>query len=407
MSGGAGNDEIYGGAGNDVLRGEIGNDVLYGEDGNDELWAGREDGISGLTSTYGAHAPGTKWLYGGSGNDSLLGYAGNDTMHGGTGTDDMWGGGGDDTYIFHMGDGVDILSDSGGTNNDKVLLGPGIALTDVVLKNVGSYGVEISLLNSPGDTLTLDTQRLGSAYFIEKLAFEGNGEIAFPTIIGATSGGTVTGTTSNDVIFANASSTIVTNNGTDIILGGEGSDSVNPGVTTYTGDKVIYGRGGNDTINSGTGDDVLDGGVGNDTIYGNDGADSVRGRAGDDILHGGNGNDALLGFDGADTLYGDAGADQFFFFSTDLGTGVDGIEDFSKTSGDTINIADLLETYNPLTDAITDFIATSVSSGHTTIKVDLDGTGSAYSMQDVAVVKNTTWTNVADMISSGDLVVDA
>jgi hypothetical protein len=84
---------------------------------------------------------------------------------------------------------------------------------------------------------------------------------------------------------------------------------------------------------------------------------------------------------------------------------MDLIKDFSKTSGDTINLADLLEAYNPAQHAISNFVTATASGGHTTIAVDRDGSGSTYTAQSVVKVENTTWTSLADMISSGDLIV--
>jgi len=56
-------------------------------------------------------------------------------------------------------------------------------------------------------------------------------------------------------------------------------------------------------------DDILIGGIGNDTMNGFDGNDFLSGELGADTLNGGNGNDTLLGGDGNDTLNGDAGND--------------------------------------------------------------------------------------------------
>lgn len=56
-------------------------------------------------------------------------------------------------------------------------------------------------------------------------------------------------------------------------------------------------------------DDILIGGIGNDTMNGFDGNDFLSGELGNDTLNGGNGNDTLLGGDGTDTLNGGAGND--------------------------------------------------------------------------------------------------
>lgn len=60
------------------------------------------------------------------------------------------------------------------------------------------------------------------------------------------------------------------------------------------------------------GDDVLNGGAGNDRLYGFAGNDELNGNAGNDTLVGGDGNDRLDGGTGIDRLIGGAGDDTYF-----------------------------------------------------------------------------------------------
>lgn len=90
------------------------------------------------------------------------------------------------------------------------------------------------------------------------------------------------------------------------------------------------------------GPDKLYGGDQDDTLMGFDGNDLLKGGRGDDSLHGGKGNDKLMGGIGADDLFGDAGADRFVYASvTDSNErlGTDTIFDFSRKSGDRIDLA--------------------------------------------------------------------
>jgi hypothetical protein len=92
----------------------------------------------------------------------------------------------------------------------------------------------------------------------------------------------------------------------------------------YTGVSSIrfYGNDGDDTFDStfiypcilwgGSGNDVMEGGGGNDWIYGGSGNDTLRGVGGHDTLYGGDDNDKLYGGNGCDGLYGGAGADELF-----------------------------------------------------------------------------------------------
>jgi trimeric autotransporter adhesin len=64
----------------------------------------------------------------------------------------------------------------------------------------------------------------------------------------------------------------------------------------------ILGFGGNDLIDGGAGNDSIDGLGGNDTIEGGYGFDSLNGLDGDDLLRGGADYDRIWGGAGADTL---------------------------------------------------------------------------------------------------------
>jgi Ca2+-binding RTX toxin-like protein len=98
------------------------------------------------------------------------------------------------------------------------------------------------------------------------------------------------------------------------------------------GDDQIYGFGGNDTIKGGNGNDTIYSETGNDSLYGGDGDDifsdsggnnffdagngddKVYGDSGNDTIIGGNGNDYLSGHDGADSIDGGDGNDILFSY---------------------------------------------------------------------------------------------
>jgi Ca2+-binding RTX toxin-like protein len=92
-------DILIGGEGDDELEGKAGDDELSGEDGNDELEGGK----------------GNDMLYGDRGDDTLEGDDGNDSLWGGTGNDRLAGGDGRDMFVFHFGDGADIITDFSGS----------------------------------------------------------------------------------------------------------------------------------------------------------------------------------------------------------------------------------------------------------------------------------------------------
>ena len=106
-------------------------------------------------------------------------------------------------------------------------------------------------------------------------------------------------------------------------------------------------RGNFDSANTlrtgGDGDDVLEGGMANNTLVGGVGDDVLKGFMGDDYLVGGDGDDILAGMGSGDTLTGGAGRDTFVQNFTD--TGHDIITDFNP-SEDTIELRGVHNSHN-------------------------------------------------------------
>jgi Ca2+-binding RTX toxin-like protein len=141
--------------------------------------------------------------------------------------------------------------------------------------------------------------------------------------------------------------------------------------------------------------------TGIDTISG---FENLQGSACADMLRGDSGANVIEGRAGNDKLYGGGGADTFKFTGS-LGS-VDQVMDFSVAQGDKIDIKGLLIGYDPLTKAITDFVEFTTSGTNTIVKVDVDGTGSGATWQQIAVLNNVTGlTDEAALKASGNLVV--
>ena len=90
------------------IDGTIYNDTITGGDGNDTINGGNGDDT----------------LSDGIGEDTMSGGDGADIISGGTGDDTIDGGAGNDTYIWNLGDGMDTITDSQGT--EKIVFGEGI-----------------------------------------------------------------------------------------------------------------------------------------------------------------------------------------------------------------------------------------------------------------------------------------
>ena len=216
----------------------------------------------------------------------------------------------------------------------------------------------------------------------------------------------------------------------DVIDGGEGIDTLDysdagtyrvtinlqtgiqydnrstPSNDTVSGIDNVIGASGNDTMTGNEVDNMLKGNGGNDVLYGQGGNDTLIGDAGNDTLHGGTDNDLIYGGSGTDILYGESGSDTFVFEAASAFSNIDTIKDFSLGEGDIIDISDILTGYDPLTAAITDFVEFTTSGSNSILKVDRDGTDTAYGFNQIATLEGATGlTDEQSLVSNGNLIV--
>ena len=143
--------------------------------------------------------------------------------------------------------------------------------------------------------------------------------------------------------------------------------------------------------------------AGNDRLYGYGDGDTLYGDAGNDYLYGGFGDDTLYGGDGGDYLYGEGGADNFVFESASAFNNSDIIQDFNAGDGDALDISDLLIEYDPLTDAITDFVHITSNGTNSFLRVDADG--GANNFIQIAQLSNVTGLSDEEALeTSGNLI---
>jgi Ca2+-binding RTX toxin-like protein len=197
-------ENAVGGAGNDTLTGQAGANVLNG----------------------------------GLGNDTLTGGAGNDTLTGGAGNDTLDGGAGADTFLYTLGQGVDVVL--GGSETDT------LGLTGTAGHNVLDVVYDGSALT------TLEGGTLTSVEAVRADLRDGTDTLSY---IGTTAAVTVdlsAGTASGFTAIASVENAI----------GGAGNDTL----TGQAGANVLNGGLGNDTLTGGAGNDTLIGGAGNDVF---------------------------------------------------------------------------------------------------------------------------------------------
>jgi len=137
-------------------------------------------------------------------------------------------------------------------------------------------------------------------------------------------------------------------------------------------------------------------------VYGTKGNDTLKGLGGGDMLYALEGDDVLYGGADTDTLYGGSGADTFGFAPDTLGS-VDTIADFSLAQNDEIDISQLIEGYDPVTHAITDWVEITTNDSDSTLKIDSDGGGN--SIVQIATISGVTGlTDEAALVTSGHLI---
>ena len=255
-------------------------------------------------------------LYGTYGADEIDGDSGHDVIYGDSDrapSDDEEDDDGGRGHGHGHGRGRDDDDDEGGAEDDggtteaiTVALDVDAALSDID----GSEALSISVAGVPdGASLSLGSDNGDGSWtlladdlsHLDDLTMTlpaGSPTDGFTLDITASSSEIATGDTASttaaiDVTFdasAGGDDIIDGGKGNDLIYGGGGGDEIDGG----KGHDEIYGEAGDDEIEGGKGSDALYGGEGDDTIDGGDSADLIVGGAGDDVLEGGKGADEFV-----------------------------------------------------------------------------------------------------------------
>jgi Ca2+-binding RTX toxin-like protein len=133
-----------------------------------------------------------------------------------------------------------------------------------------------------------------------------------------------------------------------------------------------------------------------DFLYGGTGNDKIEGGAGDDFIYGDAGDDILIGGAGADLIVGGEGSD-IFVFTRSQNSSIDKIIDF-QAKQDKIDVSDLLFQFDPVTDAIEQFVYFRATKDGAHLMVHMDGTDHS------ATALTLAHFNGLDMADNKDLV---
>lgn len=464
LNGDDGADELYGAAGNDILNGGAGTDTLYGASGIDNLYGGSGNDVlySGsaastlttiLAGTPEAVHIGDGWIvqtYSTVGTVNWTPHADVSEVYylvvggGGGGGGRHGGGGGGGGLVTNWGGTAYAVTATPYT----ITVGDGGTFTQTSPTNqsIGENGD-----NSVFATVTARGGGGGGSYTANNSDAGGSGGGGGG--VGPTTGGSGDGRNENRAggIGAQADSGGGTGYGNDggtgagpgatasntaggggggaglagSIAAGQVGGNGGDGLASDISGRIIYyagGGGGGGQTSGGTGG--LGGGGDGSNNTPTDGVDGLGGggggaRSATTSATGADGGSGVVivryqiataeyttiaGGTGNDTLYGSTGLDVFEF--SDRGGGnQDTIFNFT-VGADQLDLSDLLTGYDPITDAITDFIRITDSGGNSDVRVDTAGTGSFGGGSVVAIISGVTGLTDEDaLVQDGTIII--
>lgn len=233
---------------------------------------------------------------------------------------------------------------------------------------------------------------------------------------------TFTGQASGSALYDAVNDAFHGGGGADIFQGGQGNDlyivtnagetiieNTNEGIDIVISNALSYTLANNAEylyLRSVQQDQTGTGNALDNNIYGSDRANIMHGEAGNDFIDGGLGNDVIAGDAGADILYGGGGADIFMFDFATAFSGIDTIMDFDAAGGDKIDLSNLIQSYDTLNHAITDYVQITTSGANIIVRVDADGLANGTSFVQIATINGVTgMTDEATLLQNGTLMV--
>jgi Ca2+-binding RTX toxin-like protein len=446
-----GNVTIYGGEGNDILWANVGNDTIYGSGGNDII-----DGGPG-NDTLEGNADHDQ-IFGGAGNDILRGGDGDDILFGGTdlGLRDFDKAFQDNISFPMLQEGTNIAnlippgSPALGISSDNLTVDFGATATVTFRDGFAGYNNSMGIYAIAADGTIQSADILWAN--VKTAGINNEHQIALP--VGAEGGQfgffiiadgdnvnnhynglNITGDGNVHFVYdfggANERAAKITDDGNLVSvvyddgvtvreLGGYHYHTTPRGETpainwdhdTHAVSGVLNQSnqdvlriGFEDLPNLGDADyeDVLfdldinrvrvdASEVGNDTLIGGAGNDILYGEAGNDLLIVGQGFDQIFGGSGSDRIvfdYFDNLADKIFGFEVGAGK-------------DVLDIASILQGYDPLTDLLADFVKLVNTGGDTQLQVNQDGdAGGVFTA--IALFDGGLNATLADLVNNGQI----
>jgi serralysin len=332
-----GNDRLRGGFGADIMDGGTGDDTYYIEDAGDQVIeqvGGGSDAVYASVSWTLAAGQAVEALYAAGNGLALTGNELANHLISGVGVDVLVGGAGNDSY--YVNGALDRVVEAAGDGTDTVFARSSYILEEgqhVEILRAYAGATSVLLIGNELDNRLISGD--GDDILAGGLGNDRYDVNSAGDHVSETSGG------GTDMVYASVSYALGEGQAVEVIVANAGATGI-----TLTGNELsnwLYSREGND---------VLAGGLGNDTYYVNGTADQVIERVGagtdtvfasdsfaltagqeievlranagamgitltgnelDNRIVGGAGADVLVGGEGYDVLTGGAGADRFVF----------------------------------------------------------------------------------------------
>lgn len=212
-----------------------------------------------------------------------------------------------------------------------------------------------TIIGGNGSNTIIDNGAMGLIYGNDTTA---DGATGANNISGTAEGLIYTGPGQDTVYMTgSADETVYAGGGNDAITVGNGNDSI----SGSGGNDTILAGNGNDTINAGSGNDSITAGGGEDIVYAGAGAEHITLGDGSDLITAGTGTDVIHVGNGNDNIYGDSGGSTIT-----TGNGQDII--YGGPGNDSITAGGGNDFINPGTG--TDYV--NGGSGHTVLAVHAD-----------------------------------
>ncbi len=302
-----GNDRIRGGEGRDILVDALGSNTIYGDIGYDR--------INTVDDASSPDTPDT--VFGGFGNDAIFADGG-DVISGGEGEDRF--------QLLTDADGAAVTVTDYEEGDTFLLRDPD---GNLIIRERITIGLSE---NGEDSTLLVDDEVVAVLQGVTEVDPDSISNFVARPYFGTPE--------DDDIEIGEFGTRVVSFEGDDDIRFANGIEARGMTIQSGTGD---------DTIVLGDGDDFVEASLGADTIIGGGGTDEIYAGYGDDII---NSASETIALDAADTVFGGAGNDEFYGDNGDALIGGTGTDEFVVNLSNPAAAAVTVGDFDPATEQL-------------------------------------------------------